>query len=73
MPPQFSSRFAARLAKLPHDVLAELAAKLCADGGAAAAAQAEAVLAERDPVPPWAVEGVLLSNDLVPHVLACQS
>ena len=68
-----SSRFAVRLAKLPHDVLAELAAKLCADGGAAAAAQAEAVLAERDPVPPWAVEGVLLSNDLVPHVLACQS
>ena len=68
-----SSRLAARFAQLPHDALAELAAQLCADGGAAAAAQAEAVLAERDPVPPWTVEGVLLSNDLVPHVLACQS
>ena len=65
-----SSRLAVRFAQLPHDALAELAAQLCADGGAAAAAQAEAVLAAHQPVPQWAVEGVLLSSDLVPHVLA---
>jgi hypothetical protein len=59
-----------RFARLPHDALAELAAQLCAEGGAAAAAQAEAVLAAHQPVPQWAVEGVLLSSDLVPHVLA---
>ena len=59
--------------ELPHDALgrsSELAAQLCADGGAAAAARAEAVLAAHQPVPQWAVEGVLLSSDLVPHVLA---
>ena len=65
-----SSRLAVRFAQLPHDALAELAAQLCADGGAAAAAQAEAVLAAHQPVPQWAVEGVLLSSDLVPRVLA---
>ena len=64
-----SSRLAVRFAQLPHDALAELAAQLCADGGAAAA-QAEAVLAAHQPVPQWAVDGVLLSSDLVPHVLA---
>ena len=64
-----SSRLAVRLAKLPHDALAEFAAQLCADDSAAAA-QAEALLAAHDPVPQWAVEGVLLSSDLVPHVLA---
>ena len=63
------SRLAVRFARLPHDALAELAAQLCAEGGAAAA-QAEAVLAAHQPVPQWAVEGVLLSSDLVPHVLA---
>ena len=36
-----SSRLAVRFAQLPHDALAELAAQLCADGGAAAAAQAD--------------------------------
>ena len=58
-----SSRLAVRLAKLPHDALAEFAAQLCADDSAAAA-QAEALLAAHDPVPQWAVEGVLLSSDL---------
>ena len=65
-----SSRLAVRFAQLPHDALAELAAQLCADGGLLAAAQAEDVLAAHQPVPQWAVEGVLLSSDLVPHVLA---
>ena len=73
-----SSRMAVRLAKLPHDALvqlfthealAELAAQACADSPAVAA-RAEAVLAAHQPVPQWAVEGVLLSSDLVPHLLA---
>ena len=64
-----SSRLAVRLAKLPHDALAEFAAQLCADDSTAAA-QAENLIAAHDPVPQWAVEGVLLSSDLVPHVLA---
>ena len=73
-----SSRMAVRLAKLPHDALvqlfthdalAEFAAQACADSPAVAA-RAEAVLAAHQPVPQWAVEGVLLSSDLVPHVLA---
>ena len=73
-----SSRLAVRLATLPHDALvqlfshealAELAAQACADSPAVAA-RAEAVLAAHQPVPQWAVEGVLLSSDLVPHVLA---
>ena len=64
-----SSRLAVRLATLPHDALAELAAQLCAESGVAAA-QAGAVLAAHQPVPQWAVEGVLLSSDLLPHVLA---
>ena len=48
--------------RLPQDALAEFAAQLCADDSAAA--QAEALLAAHDPVPQWAVEGVLLSSDL---------
>ena len=73
-----SSRLAVRLAQLPHDALvqlfthealAEFTAQLCADNSAVAA-QAEAVLAAHRPVPQWAVEGVLLSSDLVPHLLA---
>jgi hypothetical protein len=36
----------------------------------AAATQAESLLAAHDPVPQWALEGVLLSSDLMPHVLA---
>ena len=73
-----SSRMALRLAQLPHDALvqlfthdalAEFAAQHCTNSPAAAA-QAEAVLAAHQPVPQWAVEGVLLSSDLVPHVLA---
>ena len=73
-----SSRLAVRLATLPHDALvqlfthdalAEFAAQACADSPAVAA-RAEAVLAAHQPVPQWAVEGVLLSSDLVPHVLA---
>ena len=63
-----TSRLAVRLAQLPHDVLAELAAELCTDGYAEM--RAAAVLAVHQPVPQWAVEKVLLSNDLVPHLLA---
>ena len=32
--------------------------------------RADAILAAHKPLPQWAVEGVLLSSDLVPHLLA---
>ena len=64
-----ASRMAVRLAQLPHNVLVELAARLCVSDDSARAA-ADAVLAKHQPVPQWANEGVLLSSDLVPHLLA---
>jgi len=65
-----ASQLAARLLELPHDALAELAARLCVEGGTAAQRQADELLAAHKPLPQWAVQGVLLSSDLVPHVLA---
>jgi hypothetical protein len=64
-----SSRLSARLGRLPHAVLAELAARLCSDSPALQAA-AEECMAAHTPLPHWAVERVLLSPDLVPHLLA---
>ena len=52
--------------KLPHDVLAELAAQLCSQSTALQATTAECLAAHK-PLPLWAVERVLLSPDLVPH------
>ena len=49
--------------------MAELVAKLCSYE-LIGMARAEAVLAAHQPVPQWAVESVLLSSDLVPHLLA---
>ena len=43
-----SSRLAVRFAQLPHDALAELAAQLCADGGATAAADKVKLLVEEE-------------------------
>ena len=63
-----SSRLAARLGQLPHDVLADLAARLCSENPAQKAA-ADECMAAHNPLPLWAVERVLLSADLVPHVL----
>ena len=54
---------------LSHRALAECAALLCANSPADAA-RAEAALAAHQPVPQWAVEGVLLSTDLLPRLLA---
>jgi hypothetical protein len=65
MPPD---RLSLRLGQLPHDELAELAAQLCSDSPALQAA-AEECMAAHNPLPHWAVERVLLSADLVPHLL----
>ena len=65
---QPSSRLAARLGQLPHGVLADLAARLCSDSPALEAA-AEECMAAHNPLPHEMVERVLLSPDLVPHIL----
>ena len=63
-----SNRLSLRLGQLPHDVLAELAAQLCSDSPALQAAANKCIAAHK-PLPPWAVERVLLSPDLMPHIL----
>ena len=63
-----SIRLSLRLGQLPHDVLAELAAKLCSESPALQAT-ADKCIAAHNPLPPWAVERVLLSADLMPHIL----
>jgi len=65
---QPSSRLAARLGQLPQGVLANLAAQLCSDSPALQAA-AEECMAAHNPLPHEMVERVLLSPDLVPHIL----
>ena len=64
------SRLSARLARLPHDVLAKVAAQLCEEEPATARRSADAILAERDPLPASAVSGVLLSPDLIRYFFA---
>ena len=63
-----SNRLSLRLGQLPHGVLAELAARLCSDSPALQAA-AEECMAAHNPLPHKMVERVLLSPDLVPHIL----
>ena len=63
-----SSRLVARLGQLPHIVLAELAAQLCCES-AALQATAEEYLAAHNPLLHEMVQRVLLSPDLVPHIL----
>ena len=63
-----SSRLSLRLAQLPHDVLADLAARLCSDSPALQAA-AEECMATYKPLSHELVERVLLSFDLVPSIL----
>ena len=65
MPPD---RLSLRLGQLSHDVLAELAARLCSDSPALQAA-ADECMANHNPLPHDMVEGVLFSPDLVPHIL----
>jgi hypothetical protein len=63
-----SNRLSLRLGQLPHDMLAELAARLCSDSPALQAA-AEECMAAHTPLPHELVERVLLSPDLTPHIL----
>ena len=67
MPP--ASRMAARLADLSHAQLVEIAAAGC-EASTEVKNRADALLAAHKPLAQWAVEGVLLSSDLVPHLLA---
>ncbi len=64
-----ASRIAARLADLSHAQLLEIAAAGC-EASAQVKNRADAILAAHKPLAQWAVEGVLLSSDLVPHLLA---
>ena len=64
-----SSRMAARLADLSHAQLLEIAAAGC-EASTQVKNRADAILAAHKPLAQWAVEGVLLSSDLVPHLLA---
>ena len=64
-----SSRIALRLVDLSHAQLLEIAAAGC-EASAEVKNRADAILAAHKPLPQWAVEGVLLSSDLVPHLLA---
>ena len=63
------SRMAARLFDLSHAQLLEIAAAGC-EASAEVKNRADAILAAHKPLAQWAVEGVLLSSDLVPHLLA---
>ena len=58
-----------RLAKFSHAQLLEIAAAGC-DASTQVKNRADALLAAHKPLAQWAVEGVLLSSDLVPHLLA---
>ena len=64
-----TSRAAARLADLSHAQLLEIAAAGC-EASTQVRNRADAILAAHKPLAQWAVEGVLLSSDLVPHLLA---
>ena len=63
-----SNRLSLRLAQLPHDVLADLAARLCSDSPALQAT-AEECMAVHKPLSHELVERVLLSPDPVPSIL----
>ena len=60
---------AARLVDLSHAQLLEIAAAGC-EASTEVQNRADAILAAHKPLAQWAVEGVLLSSDLVPHLLA---
>ena len=64
-----SSRLSLRLGQLPHDVLADLAARLCSDSPALQATAEECMAAHAAPLSHELVERVLLSPDLVPSIL----
>ena len=63
------SRLAARMRKLPHAVVADLAAEMACEEAEQAQRIADKCLAHHCPVPAWAVADVLLSPDLLPVLL----
>ena len=63
------SRLAMRLGELSHAQLLQIAVAGC-EASSEINNLADAFFATHKPLPQWAVEGVLLSNDLVPHILA---
>ena len=63
-----SSRLSLRLGQLPHDALAELAARLCSESPALQAT-AEECMATHKPLSHELVERVLLSPDLLPSIV----
>jgi hypothetical protein len=69
LPNAMASRLAVRLAELSNAQLLEIAVAGC-EASSAVTNKADAILAAHKPLPLWAVEGVLLSSDLMPHVLA---
>ena len=64
-----STRLSLRLGQLPHEVLAELAARLCSESPALQAIAEESMAAHAAPLSHELVERVLLSPDLVPSIL----
>ena len=64
-----TARLAARLADLSHAQLVEIAVAGC-EASTQVKNRADAILAAHKPLAQWAVEGVLLSSDLLPHLLA---
>ena len=64
-----ASRLAARLFDLSHAQLLEIAAAGC-EASTEVKNRADAILAAHKPLAQRAVEGVLLSSDLMPHLLA---
>jgi hypothetical protein len=64
-----ASRIALRLFDLSHAQLLEIAAAGC-EASTKVKNRADAILAAHKPLAQWAVEGVLLSSDLLPHLLA---
>ena len=64
-----SSRLAVRLFELSHAQLLEIAVAGC-EASPEVTNQTEAILAANNPLAQRLVEGVLLSSDLAPHVLA---
>ena len=67
-----ASRLSARLASMPHEALAELAASLCDMDVTPSVRRSlvEKVIAARSPLPDWAVNEVLHSSDLLPSIFA---
>ena len=61
-------RLGERLMRLPHDVIVSLLADACARSDHVRRA-AERAAVQHDPIPQWAVVGVLMSPDLLVHVL----